>query len=79
MITIKETSTFCLYHFEPHVHSKRTKVLKNDDDNDKEFGEDGCSIFNYLGHTIREYKSHYLTNLEYTMAMTYALLNCDEV
>ena len=74
----KETSFFCSYYFESHVHSKRTTLGRNDDG-----GESSCpptlSVFNRPGRGWGNTEKHFLTDMEKHAAHLHVLINCEEL
>ena len=74
----KETSFFCSYYFEAHVHTKRTNIGRNDDG-----GESSCpptlSVFNRPGRGFGRTKDHYIVGKEWDAAHLHVLINCDEL
>ena len=53
---IEETATFCSHYFEPHVHSRITRLPRNDDRG--ELLLPSILIFNYPGRPSGACKSH---------------------
>jgi len=51
---IEETTTFYSYYFETHIHSRRTRVQRNDDGCEA----DNISIFNHYDFGSGECKIH---------------------
>ncbi|XP_039135719.1 uncharacterized protein LOC120273141 [Dioscorea cayenensis subsp. rotundata] len=76
---VQEVSTFCSHYFEPHINTKLRKVPRNDDGGEMETCEGNLSIFTYPGRSYGRQKSRWLTDEEYNAAVTYVLLNCDEI
>lgn len=78
---VEEASYFCAYYFEDHVHTRHTRVPRNDDG-----GGDECddfkgnfSIFKRSGRPLGKVKKRKLDQKEWNAAHSYILLNCDEV
>ena len=76
---IEEASTFCSYYFEPHVHTRRRKVSRNDDGGNVDFVEGNLSVFTYPGRAYDTCKRRPLDYQEYKAAQSYIILNCAEV
>lgn len=76
---VEETSTFASYYFEPHVHSRRTRVPRNDDEGPSNPNFPRMSIFNQHGRLAGNVGRRYLSDREYAAATLYIFLNCDIV
>ena len=76
---VEEASTFRSYYFEPHVHTRRRQVPRNDDGGNFNFVEGNLSIFTYPVRAYGTCKRRSLDQQEYMAAQTYIILNCAEV
>ena len=76
---MEETSNFFSYYFEHQVYTKSRIVPCNDDGCDVEEAEGTISIFKHLGRAFGRMKKMRLSDIEYVVAQTYILLNCDEI
>lgn len=73
---IEETVTFCSHYFESHVHSRITRLPRNDDGG--ELSQE-ISIFNRPGRPYGKCRSRFLNDEEMKAVTSYVLNNCDEV
>ncbi|XP_038707276.1 uncharacterized protein LOC120002586 [Tripterygium wilfordii] len=75
----QETSHFCSYYFEPHVHTMRTIVGRNDDGALDDSIRPTLSIFNQPGRPFGQCISRFLNEKELAAVTLHVLLNCEEV
>ena len=75
----QETSHFCSYYFESHVHSMRNRVGRNDDGGQGDEVQRNLSIFNHPGRLAGASKNRYLNDMEYHAVHLHILMNCEEV
>ena len=76
---IEEISTFCSFYFESHVQTKLNKVDRNDDGAEVDVPYGSLPIFTHPGRAVGKEKTRYLTDAELKAAITYVLLNCEEI
>ncbi|KAL3509898.1 hypothetical protein ACH5RR_029299 [Cinchona calisaya] len=73
-----ETSYFCSYYFESHVHCKSTRIGHNENDGFDATMPPTLSICNQPGRPTGKRKRRFLTDQEIATAALHVLLNCDD-
>lgn len=77
---VEESSSFCSYYFEDHVHTRHKRVPRNACVGSQyEEHEGTLSIFKYPGRPLGRGKKVFMSEKECKAAHHYILLNCEEV
>lgn len=75
----RETSSFCSYYFEGHVRTVRSRVRRNDDEDNGPPIVPTLSVFNSRPRLSGASTKDYMSDRELDAAATHVLLNCEEV